>query len=301
MRKSAVEVSKFIVAIGRGQSEPPELGKNRNKTDIVKTEDDSVVAKRCRVCGEVKLRADMSKVNSIDKMGSKCKECINNRYVKIPYQDIIGGVEVVGTLTKNQRGTDIIQAASGEVIAKRCSKCGEMKVREDMEKLTRTNDEMNSSCKQCAYQRTSSWSKVNSEKVREYSMNYRKRNPEKVREAGRNRYKQNLERFRERARKFREQNLEKERERQRVSRQKRYNEDPTPFKVVQVNRRAMKAALPDTLTTEQYNQNVSFFDGCCTLTGEILTKKPIRWNMLCLWLSVMVAQPPSIATRCEST
>lgn len=194
--KAGKEISRFIAIVGRGQSEPPELTKNQMKTDIVKTEGGEVVAKRCGDCGELKVKADMSKdSNKKDGMASRCLEC---------------------TAIKNSK-----------------------------------------------------YRKEKPEKFREAQRKWREENPEKVREWNRKWTEENPEKVREIQRKYREENREKKRESSRNSNRKRYAEDPTPFIVRAANRRAMKSALPDTLDYRtEYPETIKFFDGRCALTGD---------------------------------
>lgn len=165
------------------------------------------------------------------------------------------------TIATNKAGTNIIRAASGEVIAKECRICGEMKLYADMAKNKRKKDGMNSICKECNLGRVKNYHEANRKKILEYQRNYYETNREKERE-----------RLRESNRRYREANPEKVRETVRRSLRKARAADPERFKIRNANRRAMKKALPDTLTPEEYNETCQFFGNGCALTGEPLKK-----------------------------
>lgn len=59
---------------------------------------------------------------------------------------IVEGVEVFGALTTNRAGTEIIRNEEGEAIAKYCSACKKIHLREKMAKSNKTPDGMGSRC-----------------------------------------------------------------------------------------------------------------------------------------------------------
>jgi len=135
-------------------------------------------------------------------------------------------------------------------------------------------DGLHSWCKSCKYTSVNGWYEVNQEQVSEYNRQkyandreeklkqqkqYYRANPEKKREYGRRYYFANREKKAEYSKKYRKNNPDKKR-------------------IYESRREARKLALPDTLTHQEWQQAIQYFNGCCAvcenqlydLFGEII-------------------------------
>lgn len=106
-----------------------------------------------------------------------------------------------------------------EIIYKECSKCGEIKRKEEFKKESKKKDGIASNCKECHNKINKRWRQNNPEASKEYSKQYRQNNSEKIKEARKKYYKENAEVLKEKtkqwlkenpeyARKYREENAE---------------------------------------------------------------------------------------------
>lgn len=93
----------------------------------------------------------------------------------------------------------------------------------------------------------------NVEQVREWSRNYKKRNADKVRAAARLYNEKNRDKLAERRKERQLQDVSKYRQTARVHAQRRL---------------ARKRSLPDTLTPEQWQNCLDYFNGCCAVCGD---------------------------------
>jgi hypothetical protein len=152
----------------------------------------------------------------------------------------------------------------GEIVAKKCTipECGEIKPIEDFSKKTHGIGQRRGECKNCQSKRGYNYRKNNRGKIAEsghkYRENnrdriaeYRKNNSDKIAEYGRNYYVSNREKVAERTRNWKRKN-------------------PHILRLINSRRRARKNKLPDTLTAEQYEKTLRYFDGACALTGQTL-------------------------------
>lgn len=136
---------------------------------------------------------------------------------------------------------------------KRCSRCRQEfpATREHFYACSRKG--LANYCKTCAKAAARErWERVKDEK-REY-------NAEKTRKWR----AENLDYARKREAYYNETHREEIRERQR----KRYVEDKSRFKTYRAKREALKAGLPTTLTAEQWQRALDYFNGCCAACGR---------------------------------
>jgi hypothetical protein len=105
-------------------------------------------------------------------------------------------------LKRNKRGTEYIEAINGEVIAKRCTACGEIKELEHFNQLKGGLADKQSKCKQCLSEYLKKYHKENpSYRMKQYEIN-----KEKYGEYKKKYYEKNKESYRERNKKFLEEN-----------------------------------------------------------------------------------------------
>ncbi len=146
---------------------------------------------------------------------------------------------------------------------KRCATCGQYypRSREFFYADSRASDGLYSHCKECHREYDKRHYRNNREKILAEEKAYFKAHPG-LKSATRRRYYERhrekiLRRGRDRARK----NLEYERERV-----KRYRaEHPEVYTASTHRRLARKRKLPNTLTTQEWEHALSYFDGCCAV------------------------------------
>lgn len=164
---------------------------------------------------------------------------------------------------------------TGEVVAKVCTKCGELKKAEEFFKDKTKLGGRKPSCRECDKERDRKYYEENRDKTLDYARKYREENRDKIldcarkyreenREKIRKYYEENREKEIERVRKYYEENRDKVLEGQR----KYYEENRDKYRLKDQRRRARKNALPDDFTFEQQNEVLSHFNNCCALTGE---------------------------------
>jgi len=128
------------------------------------------------------------------------------------------------------------------ITLKRCTKCGELKPRDQFSKDVSRKDQLNKHCKACnaayraenaerirKYQRR--WEAENREQYREHKRNYDEANREQVRDRQRRYRAANLDAIREQKRQYRAEHRENERARRRQWRER------NPEKAREANRR----------------------------------------------------------------
>ena len=146
---------------------------------------------------------------------------------------------------RTQKGTIYYENTAGEITLKVCGKCGLLKLMEDFAKNKAQLGGRNTQCKQCKsviYEENQERNLENAKKWRE----------------------ENKERHREGSRKWAEAN--KERKAETYRKWAINNRNKTALK--QARRRARLAALPDTLTAEEYSKTLDYFGNACALTGR---------------------------------
>ncbi|MBZ0289831.1 MAG: hypothetical protein K8I30_19570 [Anaerolineae bacterium] len=118
----------------------------------------------------------------------------------------------------------------------------------------------------------------NSEKRREYQLQWETQNREKVRESNRRWYAEHGEEVQESHRRYHAEHLEEDRERSRRWRVENSEkareglrrwkaENPEKIAAIRQRRKARKRGLPDTLTAEDWEAAITFFDGRCAYCG----------------------------------
>jgi hypothetical protein len=149
-------------------------------------------------------------------------------------------------------------------IARKCSKCGEFKPLSEMKKSTRPPFYVSSICIECNRLYNRKWLENNPNKQRERCREYRDNNLDKARERSRIWRENNPDKQRENNRIWRENNQERRRE---LSR-KWEHENQYKRSVYRQNRRAMKNALPNDLTSAEWLQiKYERFSGSCAVTS----------------------------------
>jgi hypothetical protein len=156
---------------------------------------------------------------------------------------------------KNQMGTIYYKNSDGEIVAKFCSKCGELKTLNDFSNNKAKFSGKEPKCKTCASKLGKKYHSQNIEKVHERTKRYRIENRENELERHRKYRKVNREKVNAYSLKWSRLNVDKKR-------------------LITLKRRARKAALPDTITKEQTREILSYFGEGCALTGD----SNIHWD-----------------------
>lgn len=194
---------------------------------------------------------------------------------------------------ETQRGTKYYVSNDGEISAKTCTHCGEVKYLSEFSKHKRMLGGRQSQCKICRSvkareyyinnseterERVKKWKEENREKVNQWARNYRKVKGESLRTYRRNWEHENKEREYLRKRKWFIENAEKEKERKREWRQnnrehyREYSrnhrkENKEMYQIHSQRRRARKEELPDTLTEKELFDILDTFKDSCALSG----------------------------------
>jgi hypothetical protein len=145
------------------------------------------------------------------------------------------------TEKRNKKGTLYYENSIGEIISKVCGKCGDIKALEDFAKLKASLGGRESTCKLCRAE----YREANKEYHAELKRKWREVNKEhvtKYREATKERRAENM-------RNWTRNNIDKR-------------------AINQQRRRARKAKLEDTLTTERYAVTLEYFGNACAITGR---------------------------------
>jgi hypothetical protein len=171
------------------------------------------------------------------------------------------------TEKRNLKGTVYYENESSEIVAKKCSNCGELKVLAEYPKEKAKLGGCSSACKECKSKRSRKWREENPEYMKtwceenrehkvELNKKWREENRDKVLGYGRKWYEGNREHGAENGRKWRKENWNK-------------------VLLSAQRRRARKASLPDDLTKDQMSMILANFNGGCALSGEALD---IHWD-----------------------
>ena len=120
-----------------------------------------------------------------------------------------------GKTTTLKKGFEYIKKARGEKVEvavgfKYCNKCKVVKAVSEFNRQKKTNDGLNTRCKECRRVIQRKWREENPERVRESTRKWNKENPEKVRESTIKWQKENPEKFREYNRKSRQKKKEQQ-------------------------------------------------------------------------------------------
>lgn len=164
--------------------------------------------------------------------------------------------EILQKLTRktNRRGTEYWEDTYGNVVAKRCTKCGEAKLLTEYNRCIQSLGGVLPSCKNCK----AKYRLRNREKIAESQRDYYVRNREKLvenqKEYSREYYVRNREKVIERHRDYCVRNREK-------------------YKAIVQRRRARLANLPDDWSLAERLETYNHFGGCA-LTGS----SDIHWD-----------------------
>lgn len=161
-------------------------------------------------------------------------------------QDFLNGYRMKEK--KRRKKSVWYENAEGEIIAKVCVKCGNTKLFEDFPKHKTGLGGREATCKICKAKATRVWYEENRETALEKDLIYNKMNREQRAELSRKWYENNRDRAAERYRNW-------------------YKENPEQRALLYHRRRARKASLPDTLTSEEYAITLEYFGNSCALTG----------------------------------
>jgi len=145
---------------------------------------------------------------------------------------------------KNRRGTRYFEDEDGEIAAKECTGCGEMKITGDFNKNKNKLGGVDPKCKSCRRK----YCEDNREYFAEHARKYYEDNRARLAELGRKHYEANRAKVVERVRNYQIEN-------------------PHVGSAARHRRRARKSLLPDTLTKEQLEEITDRFHGGCALTG----------------------------------
>ena len=182
-------------------------------------------------------------------------------------------------------------------LIKKCSKCGEEKElsSEYWSRNKNTKDGFQSQCKECQKITSKEYRAKNKEKMARYRKEYYEENKEKIARQSKQYREENKEKIAEQQKEYKAKNKEKiaryqkqydkeyrAKNKEKIARQqKKYREDNKEYLSkyskqywqseqgrknyarAQQARRARVNSLPDTLTTEQYNENLNHFDYKC--------------------------------------
>jgi len=167
---------------------------------------------------------------------------------------------------KNRIGSIYYENSNGEIVARQCNKCGEVKELYCFHKHKRFFAGVRSECKACVQK----YVVETKEHKREYDKQYRKENTLRISEYYKQYYadEENKERKRENNKHWYEDNKERKIEQSKqwyINNRERYNENAR--RRVQ-NRRSRKRQLPNTLTKEQDTKLLEIQNNKCLLTNE---------------------------------
>ena len=204
---------------------------------------------------------------------------------------------------KNRRGTRYFENEDGEITAKECKGCGEVKIMGDFSKCKKSLGRRQSKCKSCerkyreenrvrAAEKGHKYREENRDRILRGEHKYREENRDQILERQRkyneeNRvsiseyyrkyHEENRDRILDKQRKYREENHDQILEKQRkyreensdyiLKRDRKYREENSHVMTAGAHRRlARKNLLPDTLTKEQLEEITDRFHGGCALT-----------------------------------
>jgi hypothetical protein len=181
------------------------------------------------------------------------------------------------TEKKSRKGTTYYEDGSGNIVAKNCTKCNEVKTLNDYQKHKSGLGGRESSCKRC---KTGYYTENKADFIKRYEDNkthyndlmrkYYEDNKEKITEYRHKYYAENKEAISERYREYSKENREYLTE---LSRNWRRN-NPEKDTLISERRRARKKSLPDDFTEAQMLETLDLFGGC-TLTGEV---SELHWD-----------------------
>lgn len=177
---------------------------------------------------------------------------------------------------------------------KTCNKCGETypRVPEYWHKDKKAPDGLSYQCKECARRKTRQWRDIpenaerdkqssrewhrenaervqayqqeNAEHIAEIKRQWRQANPDKVKEHKRKDAVRNKASYLRRSRKWQENNRESHNEKLR----QQYADDPIPMLVRGANYRARKRSLPNTLTDNEWQRALDYFEHRCAVCNR---------------------------------
>lgn len=182
--------------------------------------------------------------------------------------------ELIKKETSGRWKTIYFENKAGEVVSKRCTKCEEIKQLDEYYTLKTGIGGRMASCKDCY----AKYREDNRERRREVGREYYRQNKEIVKERHRKYCKRNRAKVTSFCRKWRRENrdrdLENARKWREVNREyvklwQREWAKKNPHKIAKYDqtRKARKLALPYTLTDEQYQKTLEYFNYSCALTG----------------------------------
>ena len=187
---------------------------------------------------------------------------------------------------RNVKGTKYFENENGEVIAKECTKCGEIKGKKSFYKDRRKSNGLRASCKECQKEggrkyyeenkeRKSLYYEENKEREKKRRHQHYQRNKERYADRHRRWITKNQEWYVEYHKKYYEENKERYKEyyeenKERISaiRSQWGKENKELIRLASQRRRARKKSLPDTLSKEQQTRISNRVGGVCYLTGE---------------------------------
>lgn len=153
----------------------------------------------------------------------------------------------------------------GELVARQCNKCMDIKLRADFNKRVGLPADIKSICRACTIIDNKKYREENKAKIRKSSKIYREENKVFINSRVRKYKKDNAKKIREADRKYREENKEAIAARQKDW----YLRNPMKARLPKLRRRARLALLPETFTKKEYDMMMQFFSYSCALSGEI--------------------------------
>jgi len=169
---------------------------------------------------------------------------------------------------ENRAKTVYYENPNGEVVAKVCTKCEELKsmVNYAMKKIGLGGKQQ--ACKLC----TKTYYAENRERIIQTERKWREKNPEKKKKMNREYYEENRDVCLYAMRKYRKENRGREVERTRKWREENRGRYLESCCIRAHRRRARKSNLPDDFTLEQQSEVLTYFNNACALTGEKLNR-----------------------------
>jgi hypothetical protein len=200
---------------------------------------------------------------------------------------------------------------------KTCCMCGEAKpaTREYFSPRLKNTDGLEGRCKVCNAGRRRAAIKTNPEREKATQKRYRERNHEYWLERTRKWREENTEQVKEYGRRYYDEHAEHarkysrdwyhdNRERSIQSNRDWNKRNPESNRVRINNRRARKLALPDSLTSDDWQHAVGYFGGCCAACG----RPPGLWHKLAAdhWVPITASNCPgtvawNIVPLCHGT
>jgi hypothetical protein len=248
----------------------------RWQTVFFENSDGEIVGKVCSECKDAKMLEEYHKDK--EKLGgrrAKCKQCIAKQRGTwhVDEELIFEGIKAIKK--RGVKGITYVESETMGVVAKECVVCSEIKKLEKFSKAATGLGKTISRCKDCDTKLALERYYSNHERALEEGRRYHRENREvrllkqkEWREVNREYNKERKNKYRSQERAYARQRYFNNRDVELKRNKEWRKENPDKAAVIHHRRRARKAALPDDLTAEQYQNTSQFFGNACALTGQ---------------------------------